>query len=371
MLKILINYFPEWEVLTLSSKILKLKKMIKNVLAIFAVTAIASANAQTGRIAFPPTEMGSIEQSLTYKASVTPTTVIISPLTGTAIGLNTAGSDTATPGCSPKAGYVYGSNCYDDKEKAQFFPASSYSSAVSSASLVGAIVTLFRNGTAGVGATTPNATCAVNFYAATTNSAAPGALLASSTASISSMVAAQTGTNPAYTFTFTLNTPVAISSAFYLSVTTPTAAGDTVVVLAQTGSVVPVNNTWEKWDNNSWNNMNPAWGSSFKGNMAVYPIISGTVSTVGISKQTGLNNNVSISPNPSNGIFNIAVNLNQEANVEVNVVNTLGQNVFSTRKNGVLAENLNLDLSNQSNGVYFITVTNGKDSMTKRVIISK
>ena len=44
------------------------------------------------------------------------------------LNLAVAGTDTATPGCSPYAGYIFGSNCYQDQEKAEFFANTMYSS---------------------------------------------------------------------------------------------------------------------------------------------------------------------------------------------------------------------------------------------------
>jgi hypothetical protein len=77
--------------------------------------------------------------------------------TGT-LSVSAAGSDTATPGCSPKAGYVMGSNCYDDKEKAEFFPTSLYSS-ITSPQIKSVIVLFYKNGTRGTGG---NSATAVN-----------------------------------------------------------------------------------------------------------------------------------------------------------------------------------------------------------------
>ena len=106
----------------------------------------------------------------------------------------------ATPGCSPKAGYVYGSNCYQDQEKAQYFSTNSYS-AVSSPSLVGGVVYFYKNGTKGVSASSASVTTALKFYSATSNVATPGVLITSKTASISSIIAAQTGTVTFFTYT--------------------------------------------------------------------------------------------------------------------------------------------------------------------------
>ncbi|GIV29052.1 MAG: hypothetical protein KatS3mg028_0118 [Bacteroidia bacterium] len=61
-----------------------------------------------------------------------------------------AGADAGTPGCSPKAGYIVGSNCYKDKEKAEWYSVSTYSH-IPTAYIKGAIVLFYKNGTRGTG----------------------------------------------------------------------------------------------------------------------------------------------------------------------------------------------------------------------------
>lgn len=348
--------------------------MIKKLLTISAIALTSMAVAQTGKIANPTSQYGFVDVTAQTKAAATATTVLISPFSGTStsLGLNTAGSDTATPGCSPKAGYVVGSNCYDDLEKAQYFPASSYSNAVSNASLVGAVVYLYRNNALNAGVTnSTNPQTALKFYAGTSNTVMPGSLIAQKTESLSTVVAAQTTTSNVFTFTFTLASPAPVSGGFYASIVTPTLAGDTMVMYAQTGTLAAVNNAWEKWSNNSWNGMTPAWGATFKANIAIFPIISGSVSTVGMSKSTGLNKNVSILPNPTNGDVFVALALIEASNVSINVTNTLGQVIEQREVRNAQFENLTIDLSKFNNGIYFVTVSNGSEKMVKRIVLNK
>lgn len=349
--------------------------MIKKLLTILTVTTIVTVSAQTGRIANPTKISQDLSsQSFNFKASATPTTVLISPFSGTStsIGLNSASSDTSVPGCSPNAGFVYGSNCYDDQEKAQYFSSASYSGAVSQASLVGAVGYFFRSGNEGCSTSSPSVTTALKFYSATSNTVMPGTLIASKTESVTSILAAQTGTPSFFTYTFTLTTPIAISGAFYAAVVTPTTAGDTIVMAAQTGTLASVNNTWEKWSDNSWNNMQPVWGATFKGNMAIFPIISGNTATVtGITKNSAIAKNISIMPNPSNGLVNVNVNFGGTENLNLTVANALGQVVLANKYYGISSEVIALDLTNQTNGIYFITISNGIDKLVQRLIINK
>jgi hypothetical protein len=72
---------------------------------------------------------------------------------------------------------------------------------------------------------------------------------------------------------------------------------------------------------------------------------------------------LSISPNPSDGIVNITSGLKQEYNISV--YNILGVKLFSDNN----FSDGTLDLNFLPKGTYFITVNNGTDGITKRVVL--
>lgn len=84
---------------------------------------------------------------------------------------------------------------------------------------------------------------------------------------------------------------------------------------------------------------------------------------------TGIKTNAiesaSIFPNPNNGIFNIN---NVEATSSFEVYNVIGDKVFSSQLN---KGNNAIDLSNLSNGSYFVKINSNNGSTTKKVVISK
>ncbi|HXU25850.1 MAG TPA: FG-GAP-like repeat-containing protein [Bacteroidia bacterium] len=81
----------------------------------------------------------------------------------------------------------------------------------------------------------------------------------------------------------------------------------------------------------------------------------------GIAKNES--NKVYIYPNPSNGVINIASTSNID---NIKISNMLGQVIYETKPN---TENATLQLNNA--GVYFVTITNGKEVSTKKVIVNK
>lgn len=344
--------------------------MIKKLLTIATVVVATAATAQTnGRKVNSTINIVTeteISKSITYKAAAPIVCDTISTSQNASLTLNTAGSDTATPGCSPKAGFVFGTNCYGDLEKANYFPVSSYS-ALPTPSVTGVIVGFFKNGTRGtVGA--PSTTVALKVYNGNMVSGPTGAAIAQTITTMAFIASAQVGTNTVVYYTFDFLTPVAVPNGFFASVTLPQGNGDSAVVFNSPASTMDYG--YEKWSDNSWHSISSAWGASLKGNLAMYPKVCGDQATVGVSKSS-LNKNISIQPNPSTGLVNVNVFLAHNENISLTVTNALGQQVLVNNYNNINNQSLSLDLTNQANGIYFVTVSNGTEKMVQRLIINK
>jgi hypothetical protein len=76
--------------------------------------------------------------------------------------------------------------------------------------------------------------------------------------------------------------------------------------------------------------------------------------------------NVVIAPNPSTGVF--TVNFNHPINALITVYNIIGK-VVSAKQTS--ASSQTIDLSNAANGSYFITIKTDKETITKKVIVTK
>lgn len=293
-----------------------------------------------------------------------------------------AGADTQNAGCSPNAGYVFGSNCYQDKEKAAFFASSLWSNVSAPAMVTGAVVVFYKEGTKG---TTGTASRAVNLKmyngtlaAGPTGTASP---VATATANLG-LISAATATNnigylagdPSVTYAanvaipykYTFSAPVSAPAAgFFLSVVTPTTAGDTAAIFNDFNSAT--GNSWELWSDNSWHDMNTAWGG-LTNNMAIFPLI--TCSTK-LTDYNSLSNNVSVIPNPSNGLFNVVIALPTVQDIKIEVTNMLGQSVYTNSMKSFNTGVIPVDLSDNTNGVYFLTVTNGTEKNVQRIVLTK
>ena len=92
-----------------------------------------------------------------------------------------------------------------------------------------------------------------------------------------------------------------------------------------------------------------------------------TVSADFISTMTSLD----IFPNPAQTTANILVNFEQAADVQVELVNIVGQVVTSTRQESVTNGEFTFNVENYPAGVYLVRINANNESVTRRLIITK
>ena len=96
-----------------------------------------------------------------------------------------------------------------------------------------------------------------------------------------------------------------------------------------------------------------------------------TVTTVGIEEIAGLGT-IAVYPNPSNGIFNLDVNFNKAANLNLVVVNMLGEEVAVKNINAANGIHSGvIDLSTSASGVYFLKVISDDNTISTQVLVKK
>ncbi len=80
---------------------------------------------------------------------------------------------------------------------------------------------------------------------------------------------------------------------------------------------------------------------------------------------------VELFPNPANTQATISYAFNQPIDLEVSLMNSLGQLVFVNEIDQALEGTLEWDLSTLTNGVYFVRITDGAKQNMRRLVISK
>lgn len=98
--------------------------------------------------------------------------------------------------------------------------------------------------------------------------------------------------------------------------------------------------------------------------LAGSPIVTGTNCAVLSNESFEVANNIKIYPNPSNGIF--AIETQEDSTVEV--FDMIGKKVYSNKVSGGSST---IDLSNYTNGIYLLTVTNQKGNLNTFKLIKQ
>ncbi len=80
-------------------------------------------------------------------------------------------------------------------------------------------------------------------------------------------------------------------------------------------------------------------------------------------------NSISISPNPNNGLFNVDVQLSKVNDIEMVVYNIVGQEMVHEKIENTLGGIYNVDISNQTGGIYFILIKTNNYSIVKKFIM--
>jgi hypothetical protein len=96
-----------------------------------------------------------------------------------------------------------------------------------------------------------------------------------------------------------------------------------------------------------------------------------TVPSFTALKENVASNSVSVYPNPTNGILSVKIDNLQLNNATIKVINLSGQTVYANTLRTFANATTSIDLSNQSNGVYFVQIVSDKQVITKRVIKAK
>ncbi len=125
-------------------------------------------------------------------------------------------------------------------------------------------------------------------------------------------------------------------------------------------------------------NNNNAPGTQIKNTAYIYfdfnePVVTNTaintIETVsGIASQSSTNNGWNVYPNPSTGALYIVNSSVLKEASQIQVLNAIGQVVLEET---ITNNYKNVDLSKLNNGVYFVKITSDKQSIIKRVVLSK
>lgn len=94
-------------------------------------------------------------------------------------------------------------------------------------------------------------------------------------------------------------------------------------------------------------------------------VIASTITD--INQTILMGENIVLSPNPSNGIFNLSNADGKE--IAVAVFNSLGQLVYQQKNHTAL--NSTINIQDQAVGIYFVKITSGGEEVIKKIVVAK
>ena len=84
-----------------------------------------------------------------------------------------------------------------------------------------------------------------------------------------------------------------------------------------------------------------------------------------------LENLLSISPNPTTGLFTINVNVPENENIALSIYNSIGQVIKNINSDEISNDTYTVDISNQANGIYYVQMNIAGNVITEKVVLNR
>ncbi|WP_317897373.1 T9SS type A sorting domain-containing protein [Aurantibacillus circumpalustris] len=278
-------------------------------------------------------------------------------------------------------GNLVGTNCYKDKEFAQYFAPNTYSTIPNPQ--VNSVIVLFDS--AATKSPYQNTQVVCKIYGGSVGGG-PTSSQGSKSDSITKILLTPADTSVDFVgkpgkslitkrkiipFRFDFASPIIISSpssGFFVGLQIPFAYGDSVGIVTNTKFNSSLDSSaWYLNSNNSWQPYKSTRG--YKVQMAVVPVI--TCGPVGVREEGNLlGSGVTVMPNPSNGIFNFVFTFQKEQYLSLNITSAFGQLISYEKLRNITNNVISVDLSQYANGIYFAEISNGTERIVKKIIVN-
>ena len=104
-------------------------------------------------------------------------------------------------------------------------------------------------------------------------------------------------------------------------------------------------------------------------NNGCFDSTSQTIMSVGMPTYD-FTNALSIYPNPTDGLFNVSAKFSSVEQINVSVINTLGQIIYETNPVTASSQLFTLDLRKEAKGIYFVELKTKNGSVVKKLVLN-
>jgi hypothetical protein len=280
------------------------------------------------------------------------------------------------------AGYMTGTNCYKDKEFAQYFSPLTYTAIPFPQ--VNSVIVLFDS--IGTRAANPSTQITCKIYGGTGTQGPVGLIsqrnenLGSITTSTTKVLSIGYVGKPNYApltnskiipFKFDFASPVIVNgtSGFFAAVQSPTnSLLDSINIFSSTtGNSSVDSSAWFLQYSNSWKPFRSARNA--KVHLAILPQLTCSPAN-GIGEiSSELQRSFLVMPNPGTGQFILVFSLKDSQDLNLTIRNSMGQEIVVSRLGNVMNNVIDLDLSAQPDGVYFAELSGSGEKVVKKIVL--
>lgn len=249
------------------------------------------------------------------------------------------------------AGYVTGNNSYGDKAKAEYFEAVEDGYAITGFVAEFAIAKSLTNSEADI---------TFGIWDNTGANGKPGSMKASATYPLKWIIE---DIDENWLTAVNLTESYTPTGPFYVGIVLPQTTGDTVALWCRESLETYNGTAWDMWENNTWHAFSEESSWKLNTSMLIHPIVC---KTLGINKPAAFE--ISIVPNPSNGMLNIQTWQNAtKITVEVYAYNGSRVYTYAVVDND---KSIELDLTFLPKGIYVIKLYDDFHQHSQKIILN-
>jgi len=252
---------------------------------------------------------------------------------------------------APNTGYVSGNNSYGDLAKADYF------ATYDASKKINGVYIYFGVGKGG------SSNVPVKVWNNTGTAGAPGTVLATQNVSLTTI---KNDVIANYATYVTFSTPVIVSTPFYVGVTLPTTAGDTIAIISNTDGDTNPGTAWEQFDNGTWYAFSDTSSWSLNVQLAIWPVMCPTTGILSIEEKP-----VAIFPNPANNEVYIILPYPAGEKVNISIFDIYGKLCKQTEIYSSMEGPVKVDLYDLQSGIYLLQIESAKGKFVEKISVIK